>query len=61
MVKNTPKYVLGSNEVDWMRSLRKKAPEFRYPEIVHSGAEMHPFCIVFHAVTKWSKPLPNMF
>src|SRR5688572_8803328 len=30
-----------------MRSLRKNPPEFCYPAIVHSGAEMHPFCIIF--------------
>ena len=51
MVQNTPNHVLGPNEVDWMRLLRKNLLEFRYPEIMHSGAEMHPFCIVFRAVT----------
>jgi len=61
MVKNTPKHVLGSNEVDWMRLLRKNPPEFRYPEIVHSGVEMHLFCNVFRAITKWSKAHQNMF
>src|SRR5688572_2068016 len=30
-----------------MRSLRKNPPEFRYPAIVHSGAEMHPFASFF--------------
>src|SRR5688572_1708989 len=30
-----------------MRSLRKNPPELRYPAIVHSIAEMHPFCIFF--------------
>ena len=44
-----------------MRSLRKNPPEFRYPEIVHLGAETHPFCIVFCASYECSKTLPNMF
>src|SRR5688572_28311638 len=44
-----------------MRSLRKNPPEFRYPAIVPSGAEMHPFCIVFRAGTECSKTLPNIF
>src|SRR5688572_12938820 len=44
-----------------MRSLRKNPPEFRYPAIVHSGAEMHPFCIIFRAGTECPKTLPNMF
>src|SRR5688572_9895110 len=30
-----------------MRSLRKNPPEVRYSAIVHSIAEMHPFCIFF--------------
>src|SRR5687767_13549231 len=61
MLKNTPKHVLGYNYEDCMRSLRRKPPEFRYSKIVHSGAEMHPFCIVFRAGTECSKTLPNMF
>ena len=61
MPKNTPKHVLRSNQEDCMQSLRKNPPEFRYPGIVHSGAEMHPFCIVFRAGTECSKVLPNMF
>src|SRR5688572_12383991 len=40
-----------------MRSLRKNPPEFRYPAIVHSGAEMHPFCIIFRAGTECPKTL----
>src|SRR5688572_8498572 len=44
-----------------MRSLRKNPPEFRYPAIVHSGAEMHPFCIIFRAGTDCPKTLPNKF
>jgi len=43
MVQNTFEHVLGSNEVDWMRLLRKNPREFGYPEIVYSGAEMQPF------------------
>src|SRR5687768_13549625 len=42
-----------------MHSLRKIPPEFRYAAIVHSGAEMHPFCIVFRAGTECPKTLPN--
>src|SRR5688572_1380299 len=42
-----------------MRSLRKNSPEFRYPAIVHSGAEMHPFCIIFCAGTECPKTLPT--
>jgi len=61
MVQNTPEHVLGSNEVDWMRLLPKNPPQFRYPEIVYSGAEIHPFCIIFRGVTKCCKKLPNMF
>src|SRR5687767_4083571 len=61
MLKNTPKHVLRYNYEDCMRSLRKNPPEFRYPEIVHSGAEMHPFCIIFRSGTECSKTLPNMF
>src|SRR5687767_15103802 len=61
MLKNTPKHVLGYNYEDCMRSLRRNPPEFRYSKIVHSGAEMHPFCIVFRAGTECSKTLPNMF
>src|SRR5688572_28861107 len=30
-----------------MCSLRKNPSEFRYPAIVHSGAEMHPFSSFF--------------
>src|SRR5688572_9930827 len=42
-----------------MRSLRKNPPEFRYPAIVHSGTEMHPFCIIFRAGTECPKTLPT--
>src|SRR5688572_33145420 len=49
--KNTPKHLLCSNYEDCMRSLRKNPPEFRYPAIVHSGAEMHPVRIVFRTGT----------
>src|SRR5687767_14403752 len=41
-----------------MRSLRKNPPEFRYTEKVHSGAEMHPFCIIFRSATEYLKTLP---
>src|SRR5688572_18850887 len=61
MLKNTPKHVLGYNYEDCMRSLRKNPPEFRYPAIVHSGAGIHPFCIIFRSGTECSKTLPNMF
>src|SRR5688572_30073456 len=61
MPKNTPKNVLVRKYEVYMRSLRKNPPEFRYPEIVHLGAEMHPFCIVFRAGTECPKTLPNMF
>src|SRR5688572_10932901 len=44
-----------------MRSLRKNPPEFRYPAMVHSGAEMHPSSIIFRSVTECSKTLPHMF
>src|SRR5687767_121215 len=61
MLKNIPKHVLGYNYEDCRRSLRRNPPEFRYSKIVHSGAEMHPFCIVFRAGTECSKTFPNMF
>src|SRR5687767_15253783 len=61
MLKNTPKHILGYNSEDCMRSLRKNPPDFRYTEKVHSGAEMHPFCIIFRSGTECSKTLPNMF
>src|SRR5688572_2318834 len=60
MPKNTPRPEEVHIEKDCMRSLRKNPPEFRYPAIVHSGAEMHPFCIIFRAGTKCPKLLPNM-
>src|SRR5687767_12343452 len=44
-----------------MCSLRKNPTEFRYPAIVHSGAEMHPFCIIFRAGTECPKTRPNSF
>src|SRR5688572_1887556 len=43
-----------------MRSLRKNPPELRYPAIVHSCAEMYPFCIIFRSGTECQKILPNM-
>src|SRR5688572_478800 len=61
MPKNTPKHVLVHISEDCMRSLRKNPTEYRYPAIVHSGAEMHPFCIIFRAGTEYPKTLPNMF
>src|SRR5687767_5195506 len=61
MLKNTPKHVLGYNYEDCIRSLRKNPPEFRYTEKVHTGAEMHPFCIIFRSGAACSKTLLNMF
>src|SRR5687767_5866242 len=61
MLKNTPKHVLLYILEDCMRSLRKNQPEFLYIEIVYSGTEMQPFCIVFRARVECSKTLPNMF
>src|SRR5688572_9620328 len=61
MLKNTPKHILSLNYALSMCSLRKNPPEFRNPAIVHSSAEMHPFCIVFRARIECPKTLPNMF
>src|SRR5688572_28064028 len=61
MLKNTPKHFLVHISADCMRSLRKNPPEFRYPAIVNSGAERHPFCIVFHAGTECPNTLPNIY
>src|SRR5688572_30585664 len=47
MPKNTPKHVLVYIQEDCMRSLRKNPPEFRYPAIVYSGAEMVRFASFF--------------
>src|SRR5687767_11434625 len=44
-----------------MRSLRKNPPDLGYTEKEHSGAEMHPFSIIFCSGTECSKTLPNMF
>src|SRR5688572_16285419 len=41
-----------------MRSLRKNPPELRYQAIVHSIAEMHPFCIFFVPEPNTQKHFP---
>src|SRR5687768_13932858 len=61
MPKNTPKHVLVHIYEDCMRSLRKNPPEFRYPAIVHSAAEMHPFLLNARAGSKCPNTHPNMF
>src|SRR5687768_5831135 len=61
MPKITPKQVRVHLWDAFMPSSPIYRSEFRYPATVHSGAEMHPFCIIFRAGTECPKTLPNMF
>ena len=46
---------IGSNEVYWVRSLRKNSIATSLTRDGHSMHYVGPFCIVFRAVTKWSE------
>jgi hypothetical protein len=51
---------LGSNGVDWTRSLWKNLIWIRTHEIVHYMQYWDPFYASVYGVTKWSKTLPNI-
>ena len=65
-IPNAPKHYathhnmsLESNGADWVRSLRKIPRWLHGTNVCINCTSSPPFCIEFHAVTKWSQMHPN--
>ena len=53
------KLSLRSNGADWVRSLRKIPRWLHGTNVCINCTSSPPFCIEFHAITKWSQMHPN--
>ena len=65
-IPNAPKHYatqenmsLGSNGVDWVRSLQKNPDVTSWHVLLHQWHQLTLFCTEFHAVTKQCQMLPN--